>query len=220
MSTISERDRPILESLEICYAPSNYPEASRVKRINLFDYFDLAETLVMAKAQLNRDTLKGGAIYFSLMALPGKLKAFIDEGNGFSTCKHSASELKRTVDEWLSANIWDGQSEFAKAKFDDEFSEWQYRHIATKIETFRNVFEAECHDVDVYSVGQIAIYKTRDLVANASRAISDEFSADMSAEARKEFDDVACCRFHGHRVMVFLVKPESLHAKTNIQPRV
>jgi DNA polymerase III delta prime subunit len=31
---------------------------------------------------------------------------------------------------------------------------------------------------------------------------------------------MACCRFHGHRVMVFLVKPESLHAKTNIQPRV
>ncbi len=31
---------------------------------------------------------------------------------------------------------------------------------------------------------------------------------------------VACCRFHGHRVKMFLLKPESMNAKTNIQPRV
>lgn len=31
---------------------------------------------------------------------------------------------------------------------------------------------------------------------------------------------VACCRFHGHRVKVFLLKLESMNAKTNIQPRV
>ncbi|WP_414816039.1 hypothetical protein [Rhizobium sp. IY2] len=31
---------------------------------------------------------------------------------------------------------------------------------------------------------------------------------------------MACCRFHGHRVKVFLLKPESMNAKTNIQPRV
>lgn len=31
---------------------------------------------------------------------------------------------------------------------------------------------------------------------------------------------MACCRFRGHRVKVFLLKPESMNAKTNIQPRV
>jgi len=31
---------------------------------------------------------------------------------------------------------------------------------------------------------------------------------------------LACCRFHRHRVKVFLLKPESMNAKTNIQPRV
>jgi hypothetical protein len=32
--------------------------------------------------------------------------------------------------------------------------------------------------------------------------------------------DLACCRFHGHRVKVFLLKPESMNATKNIQPRV
>jgi DNA-binding XRE family transcriptional regulator len=31
---------------------------------------------------------------------------------------------------------------------------------------------------------------------------------------------MACCWFPGHRVKVFLLKPESMNAKTIIQPRV
>lgn len=35
-----------------------------------------------------------------------------------------------------------------------------------------------------------------------------------------ESTNLACCRFRGHRVKMFLLKPESMNAKTNIQPRV
>lgn len=35
-----------------------------------------------------------------------------------------------------------------------------------------------------------------------------------------EYGDLACCRFHRHRVKVFLLKPESMNAKKEIQPRV
>lgn len=33
-------------------------------------------------------------------------------------------------------------------------------------------------------------------------------------------DRMACCRFHGHRVKVFLPSPEGMNAKTTIQLRV
>lgn len=164
-----------------------------MKRINIFEYFDLAESLVSAKVKLAADTLNGGTLYFGLMPLPHKLSAFVDENNGFSACKYSAIELKRAIENWVKENIWDDITEIVNAKFEKEFSGWQYRHISTKIETFRSVFEAECHEVDVYSVGQIAIYKTRDLVANASHAIPEEFRKGMPSESLKEFDDAGRC---------------------------
>ena len=164
-----------------------------MKRINLFEYYDLAEQLVTAKQALDTESSKGGNLYFALMGLPEKLGAFVNENNGFSTCKHTATELKNLVSDWLARNVWDNQTDFSNNKFNEDFSGWQYRHIGTKIDTFRSVFEAECHSVDVYSVGQIAIYQTRDLVANASYTIPEEFRRGMSEEAIKEFDDAGRC---------------------------
>ncbi|WP_105439784.1 hypothetical protein [Neorhizobium sp. T25_13] len=164
-----------------------------MKRINLFEYFELAEELSSAKATVASNKIKGGSLYFGLVGLLPKIEAFLAEPNGFNTCKHSASELKENVQNWLEDNIWKSGTPFPDAKFDEEFSGWQYRHITSKIDTFRSVFEAECRDVDVYSVGQIAIYKTRDLVANASHVIPEAFRDGMSSEALKEFDDAGRC---------------------------
>src|ERR1043166_7469613 len=64
-----------------------------VKRVNLIDYFDLSEQLGRAKTACSAKTSKAGSIYFSVFLLEGKLNAFINDDNGFSTSKHPAREL-------------------------------------------------------------------------------------------------------------------------------
>ncbi|WP_414815513.1 hypothetical protein [Rhizobium sp. IY2] len=46
------------------------------------------------------------------------------------------------------------------------------------------------------------------------------FQYSVTENWKPKIQKMACCRFHGHRVKVFLLKPESMNAKTNIQPRV
>ncbi|MBX4892103.1 hypothetical protein [Rhizobium bangladeshense] len=187
------RAEPVFDIPGVCYSQAWVEGVGNVKRVNLFEYFELAENLAKAKKTLSGESVKGGALYFGLAGLPIKLDAFIKEQNGFGTCKHSASELKTTIEGWLPANVWPDGEALPTENFDKDFAGWEYRHMPTKIDTFRSVFEAECHDVDFYSVGQIAIYKTRDLVANASHVIPDEFRFGMTNEALKEFDDAGRC---------------------------
>jgi hypothetical protein len=163
-----------------------------VKRVNLLEYFELAESLAKAKLATSLDSSKGSSLYFGLWSLPPKLRDFLQEDNGFSTSKHAASDLATTIDNWLTANVMPN-GEFSPEHFEKDFSSWQYGGIPKKIESFRSVFEAECHDVDVYSVGQIAIYKTQALVANGSHTIAAGYRQDMSEEAIKEFDDAGRC---------------------------
>ncbi|MGD9476988.1 hypothetical protein [Shinella sp. G-2] len=188
-----EHDTPVFDTFEICYHREKLDGVSNVKRVNLFEYFELAEHLASAKRTLSSDRANGGILYFGLSLLPAKLDSFVSEQNGYATCKHCALELKNSIENWISEKLWQDGSAFPKEKFDKEFESWEYRYLSSKIDTFRSVFEAECHDVDFYSVGQVAIYKTRDLVASASHAIPDEFRDGMSKEALKEFDDSGRC---------------------------
>ncbi|NSZ16099.1 hypothetical protein [Agrobacterium vitis] len=163
-----------------------------MKRVNLLDYFELAESLQSAKRALNLESAKAGNIFFALMGLPHRLHSFINDDNGFSTCKRVANELIQEVNKWNSENAMPN-GEFSAELFEKELPNWNWTHILRRIDTFRSVFEAECHDVDVYSVGQIAIYKTRDLIANASHKIPAEFRDGMPQEALTEFDNAGRC---------------------------
>ncbi|NTF31247.1 hypothetical protein [Rhizobium skierniewicense] len=163
-----------------------------MKRVNLLEYFELAESLANAKRATSLDSSKGGNLYISLWGLPPKLREFLNEDNGFSTSKYAAAELASVVDSWISGHVLENGN-FSSELFDKEFSGWEYGSIPKKIDSFRSVFEAECHDVDVYSVSQISIYKTQALVANGSHVISGEYRQHMSADALKEFDDAGRC---------------------------
>ncbi|MEZ5872398.1 MAG: hypothetical protein R3D32_11285 [Nitratireductor sp.] len=201
-----------------------------MKRVNLVDYFDLAETLHRAHRATTPDSSKAGSIYFGIMPLPGKLRNFVDEDNGFSTCKHVASELAAIAEDWINKYALDGASppSIDMDKFDVELNNWQYSVIASKITVFKSVFSAECHDVDVYSVGQISIYKTSALVANGANFIPAETQVLIPNEALDEFNNAGkclafdlptACGFHALRGLElvmsnylesFGIKPESM----------
>lgn len=163
-----------------------------MKRVNLLEYFELAESLANAKRATSLDSSKGGSLYIAIWALPQKLRDFVQEDNGFNASKYAAADLAGAVEGWISTNVFEN-GQFSSDLFDKDFSSWEYGSIPKKVDAFRSVFEAECHDVDVYSVGQIAIYKTQALVANGSHVIPEEYRKDMSPEAIKEFDDAGRC---------------------------
>ncbi|NGO63370.1 hypothetical protein G6N76_06760 [Rhizobium daejeonense] len=161
-------------------------------RVNLIDYFELGEYLQTMQKSLSVEKSMAGEVLFAIWLIPPKLEKFISDDNGFETCKRVAGELLSAINEWIPANVMvNGQ--YSSEKMNIELYSYQWNAMLKKLGSFRSVFEAECNDVDVYSVGQIAIYRTRDLVANASKAIPAEFRADMSREALKEFDDAGRC---------------------------
>ncbi|KPH08475.1 hypothetical protein CO657_15030 [Rhizobium acidisoli] len=163
-----------------------------MKRVNLLDYYELAETLQSAKQSLQADSQKAGSVFFGTMSLPPKLTKFIESDNGFTTSIRAANELLAAVNEWSVAHLYiDGK--YSAEKFDEEVHNWQYSAISKKIDAFRSVFEAECHDIDIYSVGQIAIYKTQALVAEGASIIPEEYRRDVPEAALSEFNSAGKC---------------------------
>lgn len=164
-----------------------------MKRVNLLDYFDLAEALVDAKRAASVEKSTAGAIFFSTYELPSKLNSFAADDNGFSTCKTVARGLSETIESWHKKHLYGENGEFSIDRFDVELISYQYSDIVRRIDTFRSVFEAECRDVDVYSVGQISIYKTSALVSGASGAIPSDIAAHLPPVTLEEFDNAGRC---------------------------
>jgi len=188
-----------------------------MKRVNLIEYFNLAEELHDAKRSTDANSNKGGNIWAYTWMLPRKLREFVNDDNGFSISKHAATELADTIDSWINTNIMDGASPpgIDSAKLNIDFMSWQYGEIAIKISAFKSVFEAECRDVDVYSVGQISIYKTSALVSGGAGLIPEEIQKKISKESIQEFNSAGkclafdlptACGFHSLRGLELVMK--------------
>jgi len=167
-----------------------------LKRVNLLHYFELAETLQNAKQRTSVGPSKGGHIYFVSNSLVARLNTFINDDNGFYTCKHAARDLLQSAQEWLD-RVWKQGSEFSAEAFDVEYQTWEYAEFDRRIGAFKSVFEAECRDADVYSVEQIGIYRMSDLVSNAANLLPQDVRIQISSEAREEFTDAGKCLAFG-----------------------
>jgi hypothetical protein len=166
-----------------------------VKRVNLIEYFNLAEALTTAKRATDLAQAKTGNIWIGVGSLPFFLRAFVSSDNGFATCKHVANELIQEVEKWVRSYVSDENEpdNLDTKKFDVEAFNWQYSGIGRKLAAFRSVFEAECRDVDVYSVGQISIYKTSELVSAGAGVIPIEMHGQIPQEALGEFNSAGKC---------------------------
>lgn len=180
---------------DCCYSSPKQDRRIKLKRVNLLEYFELAESLHSARRALAAENLKGGNIWVNTYDLPAKLHRFIEDDNGFSTGKRAANELLITIGKWMNENLMDDNSPpgFSTEKFEQEFSSWQFGEIPKKIDAFKSVFAAECTDVDVYSVGQIAIYKTSALVSDGAGIIPPDVRQDVPVETLIEFNSAGRC---------------------------
>lgn len=167
-----------------------------MRRVNLIDYFSLAEVLLNARRAVAAERATAGNVYFGLVGLPAKLRAFAVDKNGFVASKHVAEELADLAEKWILENL-DGGSFPSPEKLSEEMFSWQYSHLRYKIDSFRNVFEAECRSVDVYTVGALSLYKTSELVGAGSKILPEEVRRVIPGAAITEFDDAGRCLAFG-----------------------
>lgn len=166
-----------------------------MKKVDLVNYFEMGELLYKARQSTGFDKSTIGDIWFSLFNLPEKLSEFVSDDNGFSTCKHVANELAETVSDWITKNVFGGDidQKIITSDFSNAIERWQYGYISNKIDEFKNVFRAECKNIDVYSVGEISIYNTSKLVGNGSHFIPLEIRSSIPDEILSEFDNSGRC---------------------------
>jgi hypothetical protein len=196
-----------------------FPQTSgvtNVKRVNLVEYFELTEALSRARASVRVEKSKAGNIYFGTAPLPQMLRKFVDADNGFETCKHAARELVDAIDAFSNKHLLDDASPpgYDVEKFDVEIGSWAYSSIGTRIDTFRSVWNTECNEVEIYSVGQISIYRTQALVSKASARVPAECAAWMPPAAMDEFNSAGkclafdlptACGFHALRAVELMI---------------
>lgn len=163
-----------------------------MKRVNLLEYLELAESAQTAKRALSLDKARAADIYFGVLNLGRSLDSFTKDDTGFGTSKRLASELSAEIAEFTENHAFP-RGEFNAELFNEELNSWEWGGLAKKLDMFRSVLEAECHDVDIYSVGQISIYKTADLVSAGSNIIPNEYHSEISPDALREFDNAGKC---------------------------
>lgn len=163
-----------------------------MKRVNLLEYFELAEALHTARRSLSADMVKGGTIWITTFTLVPKLKSFVADDNGFSTSKRVANDLSDIITSWTNEHVTSSEG-WSSEKLDQEFNSWEFNAISGKIDAFKSVFAAECGEVDVYSVGQVGIYRTSSLVSEGSAILPAEVRSAIPEHACKEFDDAGRC---------------------------
>jgi hypothetical protein len=163
-----------------------------VKRVNLLQYFQLAQAVGNAKRAFSVASTKAGHIYFGGTQLIAPLQAFIDSSDGFTSCKHSAHSLLDAIDRFEASYLQtDGTFEFDK--LDADLNSWQWSSLVQEVDAFIAVFTAECRDLEMYSVGQVGIYNMNSLVSKGSERFPEKYRPFISAEAMAEFDNAGRC---------------------------
>jgi hypothetical protein len=111
------------------------------------------------------------------------------------------------------------QAFFSRDKSDTEeasFKMFTLPNLERAIQTFRNVFAAECRQASTYNVDKVGIYSTNSLIDSASAGFMYEVLCNLSDTAIAEYDASAKCLafrlptaagFHMMRAIEFVLVP-------------
>jgi hypothetical protein len=177
-----------------CYIPANPGGRDNVKRVNLLEYFELAQAVGAAKRLFSTSaSTKAGNIYFGASVLVRPMTTFQTLNDGFTATKHVAHSLVNAIERFNAENIHNAQGVFEFEKLDVDISPWQWSSLTRELDAFIAVFTAECRDLEMYSVGQIGIYNMNSLVSKGSERFDPEHKQHMPPEAMAEFDNAGRC---------------------------
>lgn len=199
----------------------------KLKRFNLVEHYDLSESIAKATDAYSKHQATGIDLFVSSNDLPSKLDRLVQGDNELQASKHIAKELSEFIRNFINAKLLlDGN--INPEAFNVEFNSWEYSHIYQRLLAVKTVYLAECRDLEVYSVDQVSIYKTSNLVASASSRISSDLYNEIPNASLAEFDEAGkclafrlptACGFHALRGLELMMSEYLAKFTTDANPK-
>lgn len=125
-----------------------------MKRLEVLDLFELAETLAECRPNLDGER-KGLDVFFACNRLETSFRKFEADQAAFPLTRDSARQVINALREVLNNYFYDGpgRSKFkAGLDLDQDFATWPLYSLRTKLDEFRHVLSAECRNSETYFV--------------------------------------------------------------------
>jgi hypothetical protein len=179
-----------------------------MKRLEVLDLFELAETLSNANRTLTLEKGKAIDFYFTLNAVRQALIKFQKEQAAFSLSRDSATQVISGITTAMRANFFADETE-AKFKddmnFESEVSGWVFYHVKNTLNEFRHVFSAECRKSETYFIEQKMGFDISLLLHKAEQNLHPSVMPFVGAPAVEEvkaagrcfaLENYTACGFH------------------------
>ena len=160
-----------------------------MKRLEVLDLFELAETFSTARQKFSADKGTVFDIYVTLIGLETSLKKFSVEQTAFPLTRESALAALRTVSSLLMEEFFEGGS---REKFKDgldinsPMSMWQLYQVRSALEEFRHVLAVECRKSETYFIERVVGFDLPTLLHSADENVHHSIRPFVPKEALNE----------------------------------
>jgi len=167
-----------------------------VKRLEVLELFELAETYSNALPKLAGDKGKVFDVYFALVGLETSFKQFTREQVAFPLTRDSAIEAVRAIESVLLENFFqDASREKFKENLDlsGEMSLWMLYSVRAKLEQFRHVLAVECRKSETYFIEKVVGFDLPTLLHSADENIHHTIRPCVPVAALTEIREAGRC---------------------------
>jgi hypothetical protein len=169
-------------------------EMSAVKRLEVLELFELAQTLAQSDAQLRQDKIKMIDAYVALTSIRDELQKFHQNQAAFPLTRGSAIEAIAAIHKLLQDRLLTEKGQFREGlSFDEELSTWTLHEVKTKLEEFRHVFAAECRKSETYFIEQKMGFDISSLLHTADQNLHSSVLPVLALAAVDEIKSAGRC---------------------------
>jgi hypothetical protein len=174
----------------------NSTEENPVKRLEVLDLFELAETYSNTFPKLTGDKGQVFDVYMALISIETGLKKFAAEQTAFPLTRDSALEAVKTVDAVLTEHFFEDAS---REKFNDglnlsgEMNLWMLYNVRSKLERFRHVLAVECRKSETYFIEKVVGFDLPTLLHSAEENIHHTIRPCVPGPALNEIKEAGRC---------------------------
>jgi hypothetical protein len=167
-----------------------------VKRLEVLDLFELAETLTDVRPKFNVEKAKFVDIYIALIGLENGLKKFAEEQAAFPLTRDSAMTTVKEIDAILTEHFFQDGS---RQKFKDgsdlngEFHTWPLWRMRSSLDAFRHVLAVECRKSETYFIEKVVGFDLQTLLHSADENIHQAIRSSVPETALKEIREAGRC---------------------------
>lgn len=167
-----------------------------MKRLEVLDLFELAETITNARPKLTADKGKFFDVYMALINLETSLKKFSEEQTAFPLTRDSALGALRQINTILVTYFFqDGSRETFKEGTDlgGDFEMWSLYQVKASLDEFRHVLAVECRKSETYFIERVVGFDLPTLLHSADENVHHAIRSSIPKAALNEIREAGRC---------------------------